>query len=285
MTTIPRAMQTKRDKTQGIPAQSRSQAGAPKCSQLSRPPYNPGLQQLVTGKQSWAVPLDEDAKAKGFLGWHQRSYLPHYDAPGITQIITLRLADSLPASRRREWEHLLQIENLRERRRKLEEYLDRSLGDCWLRQPAIASLAEGALRHFDGQRYALAAWVIMPNHLHALVDVWDTPLSELIKSWKAFVAHEANKLLGRRGEFWEREYLDTVIENNAHHRTAVSYIENNPAKAGLVREAKEWPWSSARFRDELGRLKYPVARSRSKSGAPQGDGAPTCSRLRPWRNK
>jgi hypothetical protein len=146
-------------------AQSRSEAGAPKRSRSATPPYNPSLQKLVDGKQAWAVPLDEDAKAKGFLGWHQRGYLPHYDAPGVTQIVTLRLIDSLPASRRGEWEHLLSIEEnrstissgtpacsrligtndtqsrsqtgaplthseaSRERRRKLEEYLDRGLGE------------------------------------------------------------------------------------------------------------------------------------------------------------
>jgi REP element-mobilizing transposase RayT len=291
--------------------QSRSQTGAPRRRQVSTPPYNPGLQKLVDGKQAWAVPLSEDAKAKGFLGWHQRGYLPHYDAPWITQIVTLRLVDSLPASRRGEWEHLLRIEDngvalaagapacsrliraentqsrsqtgaptASDRRRRLEDYLDRGLGECWLRQPALAQLAEGALCFFDGQRYQLGAWVIMPNHVHLLVDVWETPLAELVKSWKSFVAREANKLLGRSGTFWEREYLDTVIADEAHRRTAVRYIENNPVKAGLAREAKEWAWSSARFRDDYGVLKHSRTESRSQTGAP-ANGAPTCSRLEP----
>ena len=283
-------------------AQSRSQTGAPRRGRSSTPPYNPGLQKLVEGKQAWAVPLDEDAKAKGFLGWHQRGYLPHYDAPGVTQLVTLRLADSLPASRRGEWEHLLGIENARdalsagapacsrlspsdaaisrsqtgaplhqpgrERRRRLEAYLDRGLGECRLRQPAIAELAEGALRFFAGERHGLAAWVVMPNHLHVLVEVWDTPLMKLVKSWKDHVARGANKVLGRSGAFWEREYLDTVIADEEHRRTAVRYIENNPVKAGLTREAKEWAWSSARFRDEFGVLQFSAGESRSQTGAP-----------------
>ena len=235
-------------------AQSRSQPGAPKSTRPSTPPYNPGLQKLVDGKQAWAVPLDEEAMAKGFRGWHQRGYLPHYDAPGATQIVTLRLADSLPASRRGEWEHLLRIEDDRERRRRLEGYLDRGFGECWLGQSNIAELTEGALRFFDGQRYQLQAWVVMPNHVHLLVNVWDMPLGELVKSWKGFAARKANKLLGRSGEFWEREYMDTVITDEEHWRTAVRYIENNPVKAKLVSDPKAWPWSSARFRDEYGRI-------------------------------
>jgi putative transposase len=249
--------------------QSRSQTGAPSSRpRRSAPPYNPGLQRLVEGKQAWAVPLDEDAKAKGFLGWHQRGYLPHYDAPWVTQIITLRLVDSLPASRRAEWEAMLKIENHRERRKRMESYLDRGLGECWLRQPAIAELTEGALRFFDGERYRLGAWVVMPNHVHLLLEVWDVPLSELVKSWKDFAAKKANKLLQRQGAFWEREYMDTLIEDEEHRQTAVRYIENNPTKAKLVLDPKEWRWSSARWRDELGVLKCLKAENRSQTGAP-----------------
>lgn len=199
--------------------------------------------------------MSDDAKTKGFRGWHQRGYLPHHDAPGVTQMVTLRLADSLPASRRGEWEHLLRIEDDRERRVRFEAYLDRGLGECWLSRPEIAALTKNSLRCFDGQRYALAAWVVMPNHLHLLVDVWEVPLAKLIAGWKSFIAHEANRVLQRKGEFWEREYLDTLIKNETHRRTAVRYIENNPVKAGLVRDPQEWLWSSARHRDEYGRLK------------------------------
>ena len=336
----------KQDRVKGnSKAQSRSQTGAPASPRPKRstPPYNPGLQKLVDGKQAWAVPLEPEAKARGFLGWHQRGYVPHYDAPWITQFITLRLADSFPASRRAEWEQLLRIENARvasptgaptssqligsnsaqsrsqtgaplsqgaptfrrlnaneehaasnlqtstahdspiqtqsqsqtgapfateagrERRRRLESYLDRGMGECWLRQPAIAELTEGALRFFDNKRYRLAAWVVMPNHLHVLVEIWDVPMGELIKSWKDFVCKKANKLLKRQGTFWEREYLDTAIEDEKHRQTAIRYIENNPTKARLVLDPKQWPWSSARFRDEYGVLK--LSRSADVSSA------------------
>jgi REP element-mobilizing transposase RayT len=223
----------------------------------SRPPYNPGLQKLVEGKKAWAEPLSAEAKARGFLGWHQRGYLPHCDFPGVTQFVTLRLADSMPASRRGEWEALLHLEDNKERRIKLEEYLDRGLGECQLRQPAMAELADNTLRHFDGQRYRLQAWVIMPNHIHVLVDIWQTPLTKLDKSWKQFIARQANRLLDRKGELWEREYWDTVMDDDDHRRKSVHYIEANPVKAGFVCEPQAWPWSSARFRDKYGRLPEP----------------------------
>jgi len=237
-------------------------SGKPAASRRSGrscPPYNPGLHQLVKGKQAWATPLGDEAKARGFAGWHQRGYLPHHDAPGVTQFITLRLHDAMPASRRSEWEALLRIEDNRQRRMKLEAYLDRGLGECWLRQPRIAALVEGALRFFDGQRYWLRAWVVMPNHAHVLVEVWQTPLAELLHSWKGFTARAANKLLGREGTFWQREYWDTRMRNAEQARKAVRYIEANPVKARLAAEAKEWEWSSARFRDGFGVLRLPAA--------------------------
>jgi REP element-mobilizing transposase RayT len=231
----------------------------------SCPPYNPALHELIEGRKAWAEALGEEAKASGFLGWHQRGYLPHHDVPGVTQFVTFRLHDAMPASRRSEWESLLQIEDERQRRTKLEAYLDRGFGECWLGRPAIAAMAEGALRYFDAQRYQLRAWVVMPNHVHVLVEVWQTPLAKLLHNWKGFIAHEANKMIGRQGVFWEREYWDTRMQAGDQLRKAVRYIEGNPVKAGLARQLKDWPWSSARFRDEYGVLRMPTG---SVAGSP-----------------
>ena len=219
---------------------------------VSRPPYNPGLYQMVKGKQAWAEPLDEQAKTQGFLGWHQRGYLPHRDTPGLTQFVTFRLHDSFPAIRRAEWQALLQIEDNRQKRTRLEEYLDKGYGPCWLREPPIGSLAEGALRYFDGERYQLLHWVIMPNHIHVLVQVSQTPLAQILQSWKRFIAREANKILKREGSFWENEYWDTYMRDTDQLIRARRYIELNPVKAGLVRDAKDWPWGSVRFEKATG---------------------------------
>ncbi len=224
----------------------------------SSPPFNPGLQQLVEGKRVWYEPLNEEVKAKGFLGWHQRGILPHCDFPGVTQFVTFRLWDSMPANRRNEWEALLRLVDRRERSKRLEAYLDMGHGACWLRDPNLAQLADAALRFFDRQRYELDAWVIMPNHVHVILQIWETPLSALVKSWKGFVAREGNKKIRREGSFWEREYWDTLIRSEDQRRKALHYIETNPVKAGLVGEAKVWPWSSARYRDDYAVLRLPT---------------------------
>jgi type I restriction enzyme R subunit/putative DNA methylase len=156
------------------------------------------LRQLVEGKNKAFHPLTDEEKTLGFLGWHERGYLPHCDFPGLVQFVTFRLADSMPASRRGEWEPLLKIENDRDRRTKLEEYLDRGVGKCHLRDPRIAQLAEDAMLHFHDEHYELLAWCVMPNHVHALVHVWRVPLWKMVQSWKHFIQTQANRLLAER---------------------------------------------------------------------------------------
>jgi len=58
----------------------------------------------------------------------------------------------------------------------------------------------------------------------------------------------ANRALGRSGPFWRDDDWDTYIRNERHFESTVSYIENNPVKAGLVKEPVDWPWGHARLR-------------------------------------
>ncbi len=221
---------------------------------MNRLPHNPGIRELVANKRRYSHRQSAEEAKLGFRGWHERGYLPHFDAPGRTQFVTFRLTDGFPEGRRSEWEHLLLIENDEERRAQLEEYLDRGHGEAWLKLPAIGALVEGALRYFDGQRYELRAWVVMPNHVHVLFKVGTVPMSEIVESWKSFTAKEANKLLGRTGHFWQVDYWDTFMRDAEREAKTVRYIEDNPPKAKLVLDPREWPWSSARLRDQYGCL-------------------------------
>ena len=204
------------------------------------------LRQLVEEKNRWSGrQLTDEERALGFLGWHERGYLPHCDFPNLIQFVTFRLEDSMPVARRGEWEHMLKIDDVRDRRTKLEEYLDRGIGECHLRDARIAKLVEDTLLHFHKDRYELLGWCVMPNHVHVLVEIWQTPLAELVHTWKRFIAREANKALGRTEPFWEREYWDTKMRDEAQLHRARRYIQNNPTKAKLVLDPADWPWSSA----------------------------------------
>jgi len=224
----------------------------------SGPPYNPGVGELVSGKQCWSGFQTPEESIAGFRGWHERGYLPHFDKTGLTQFITFRLADAFPAELRAELNTLMKIEDEYERRHQFESLLDKGHGTCYLCRPDVAALVEDALRFFHGRRYELCAWVVMPNHVHVLVRIGQVPMSEVVGSWKSHTAKVANKLLKHKGRFWAPEYWDTYMRNAEQELRTVKYIEENPARARLVRSFKEWPWSSARFRDEFGRLKLPA---------------------------
>jgi putative transposase len=212
-------------------------------------PTNPRVYQTIRDKRQWQDPLEPAAidyeQSIGSKGWHTRGYLPHYDRPGTLQLVTFRLADAMPASRLSEWKALLEIQDQREQRTKLEAYLDLGHGECPLRQRSVAAAVEEVLLRGDGQRYRLAAWVIMPNHIHVLVELWDLPLGQVMKVWKGASARAMNQLLARAGSVWQEEYWDRYIRNESHFRKARHYLEWNPVKAGLVQAPDLWAFSSA----------------------------------------
>ena len=187
------------------------------------------------------------------FGWHSRGYLPHFDGGELAQFITFRLHDSLPGSILVHWREELKHEMPGEvealMRRRVEAYLDQGHGVCYLQDSSIAGLVQDALLFHDQTKYRLAAWVIMPNHAHILC----TPnignsLAGIMHSLKSYTSNEANKLLNRRGRFWQKEYFDRYIRNATHYMKVVKYVENNPVKARLCDKPDEWPFSSARFR-------------------------------------
>jgi hypothetical protein len=91
---------------------------------------------------------------------------------------------------------------------------------------------------------------------------------QLIGAWKSFTSKEANKILGRKGPFWQEGYWDTYMRDRGHELKARRYIENNPTKANLTALPGEWPFSSARFRDAYERLCLPEQfRSAPETGA------------------
>lgn len=188
--------------------------------------------------------------------WHSRGYLPHVENMAI-QFITYRLFDSVPDSVVDGWRRELAIVDgtdtnapeCQELRRRVERYADAGHGSCFLRDSRIASIVQDNLLHFDGERYRLLAWCIMPNHVHVLIEVFGGwTVSRIVQGWRSFTAHALNSVLGRTGRFWQPEYFDRYIRNERHFHDTVAYIDANPGKAGLV----DWPWRSASCRSADG---------------------------------
>ncbi len=181
------------------------------------------------------------------FGWHSRGKLPHLDAECFTQFVTFRLFDSMPQNVLDRWRKEEQDDVAF--RKRIEAYLDAGYGACWLRRPAIARAVENAIKFADGTKYELHAWVIMPNHVHVLLTQMPARhLPDIMHSIKSFSAQQCNKMLGMSGQFWQRESFDRYIRTPKHFSSVISYIEENPVKAGLCEVPEEWEFSSARRR-------------------------------------
>ena len=195
----------------------------------------------------------------------RKHLLPHWQQ-GMTWIfVTWRLADSLPASKLREWksERLAWLshhpqpwdaateQDYHQRfSQQLDDWLDQGAGVCLLRDPGNASIVAEALRHFDGSRYELASFVVMPNHVHVLFrPLGSYTLAQVMKSWKGFTARAINQRSGRQGSLWQDEYWDRMIRHQQHFQKVMNYIRRNPEKAGLgkgqhvLEITRERPWA------------------------------------------
>lgn len=118
-------------------------------------------------------------------------------------------------------------------------------GSCVLADREISALVQGALLHFEGERYRLSAWCVMPNHVHVVVaPTGGHGLSGVLHSWKSFTANQINRRLGLRGVLWERESLDHLIRSERDLERFVRYVEQNPVEAGFCSSPENWEFSS-----------------------------------------
>jgi len=170
-----------------------------------------------------------------------RGYLPHWESEGGIYFVTFRLADSLPQSVLR----ALQMSEIQEPKeepqlaKKLEDFLDQGAGACVLGHPRIAEIAASALRKFDGTRYRMLAWCVMPNHVHVVFQPSkEDDLPGILHAWKSFTGVEINRRLSRSGALWQKEYYDHLIRDGEQLNRAIRYTAENPAKAGM----KNWPY-------------------------------------------
>ena len=219
-----------------------------------------------------------------------RRRLPHWQPDGAVFFLTWRLQGSLPreaVERLRAERGQLMAQPPREGESPRDKALrvgkalfgltDASLGDAlksgygprWLEDARVAGLVQASLYYWHGNRYELHRYVIMPNHVHVLLEPLKVgqpfraaqrtqagkpaPLEEpqyvllrkITQGVKGYTARETNRLLGRRGVFWQDEGFDHWIRDGKGYLRCVDYIDRNPVEAGLCATPEDWPWGSA----------------------------------------
>jgi type I restriction enzyme R subunit len=186
---------------------------------------------------------------------------PHWDQNGAVTFVTMRLADSMPKpvverwlNEQRDWlarhgfanrclESALHRNDIpRDIRRaftkfknqRWHEHLDACLGSCVLRVPKYASMVADSLLQFDGDRYDMERFVVMPNHAHLLVQMrrgW--ALRKQCESWMRYSGRQIHADMACSAEFWS-EPFDHIVRNADQFEYLRQYIVDNPSKAKLA---------------------------------------------------
>ena len=203
--------------------------------------------------------------------------LPHIQPIGATFFVTFRLIDSLPkvvvSLLKDAYEKkisLLQKEKpeifftekqtLRKAYFKVfETELDHTqYGNHWLKNPGVAQIVADKMHQYDNEYYELIAYCIMSNHVHLVIsthiqaDEWEAfekedkeymQLYDIMHRIKGGSAFKANKILGRKGAFWQKDSFDYYTRNKKELQNIIRYVLENPVKAGLVENARDWKFS------------------------------------------
>ena len=187
--------------------------------------------------------------------------LPHWFQPNVATFSTFRTADSLPAEVVRRWEDeqrtwlrdrgivvadhqpipdrisLAAADQFEFRKHKIRRWnchLDSCHGTCALRNRDLAEIVIQSLRHFDGQRYDLDCAIVMPNHVHLLVQFREgTTCRAQCQSWLRYTARQINQRIGRNGAFWQGEPFDHLVRSAEQFEYLRRYIAENGRRANL----------------------------------------------------
>ena len=202
-------------------------------------------------------PFDESGEVRIYYN----GFLPHWRQAGCTYFVTFRLADSIPDGVLQQWKYergmwlqargidaksedwLAKFKRLSGEDKKLFERhfvskffstLDEGLGECVLRIPNHARLVSDALLHFHGQRLDIGNFVVMPNHVHALLTPYpDFELENVLHSIKSYTSNQIQAARGTSGTLWMNESHDHIARDGEELIRIQEYIRANPNKAGL----------------------------------------------------
>jgi len=199
-----------------------------------------------------------DPKAELTISEH---YRPHWSQAGAIVFITFRTADSIPKEvldrwerEKRDWmrQHDCPIDRhwsevlptldspMRDRFKKdfnrcREDFLDTCHGACVLRNPKLAKIVADTLLHFDGDRYRMGDFIVMPNNVHLLASfASEGAMVSHCDSWMHYSAWKISRVLGKKGEFWKQELFDHLVRNPEQYEYLRNYIRDNGKKAGLA---------------------------------------------------
>jgi putative transposase len=202
-----------------------------------------------------------DRQSEFFISEHFR---PHWAQAGAVVFFTFRTHDSIPRDVLERWDREKQAwvrsrvrvhggdtrahwsaiiptlsENDRAELHKTfnrcrETFLDECHGRCLLKRPELAAIVAESLLRFDGERYRMGDFVVMPNHVHLLAAFPTADaMHDQCDSWLHYTAFRINQAIGEKGKFWQQEVFDHLVRNQEQYEYLRQYIADNPQEARL----------------------------------------------------
>jgi REP element-mobilizing transposase RayT len=202
------------------------------------------------------IPGETDMDMPLTISFRRRN-LPHWRVEGRPYFITIRLKNSIPAGKIAEikaeyekkydelWDDEVLFNYFQRQFVKMESILDATKDNLYLSNKDVAGMIMKSIDWIEiNSGWRIPASVVMPNHVHLFMvgEAAKRSLDKCLTGFKAHTAREANKILGRKGAFWCPECFDHWCRTPQKEESVKSYIKNNPAKAGLVKRAEDWPW-------------------------------------------
>ena len=184
---------------------------------------------------------------------YQGNHVPHWTKGGAIYHISFRLADSVPVAKRQEWEEcrkqfaekkrtgmVLTDDEIRQMKylysANVEAYLDSGYGACILRNDGAFAVVRETLLHDNGTRYRIHAFGVMPNHVHVIVEFFDsTMMAKVLQQWKSVSAHRLNRILHRKGDVWQIDSYNHIIRTAEEYAYQMNYVYVKNAVVGAWR--------------------------------------------------
>jgi REP element-mobilizing transposase RayT len=110
------------------------------------------------------------------------------------------------------------------------------------RKIQLAVLAD-VVKRFN---WAIHAWCQMGNHYHLLVETPEANLAQGMRQFNGVYTQRFNRRHSRVGHVFQGRYKAIIVQKDSYLLELARYIVLNPVRAGMVRSAKDWPWSSYR---------------------------------------
>jgi putative transposase len=96
----------------------------------------------------------------------------------------------------------------------------------------------------DRHGWAIGRYVIMPDHVHFFCSAESDAktLPAFMQRWKEWTSKRMSRELNFKGNIWQEKFFDYVLRSGESYSQKWNYVKENPVRAGLVKNADDWPW-------------------------------------------